>query len=482
MAANIKNPRTFSDAFGIDPKKLESEGVFDPILNVDTKLFIDPLLLSESKHSEIKKEGLVRYRKHFEQLITLLKNSKSKNDKAWKTAEKLAAYPEITGTCLGYGAASTRGRAWGKVLRENFLTAASETISLGIIDPDLFLVVALLEDGIGADLISDMTTNIILNDLEKFNSRICKKYGIKTQLFSFKNGMKASFARNPLIEKEVTPIILVPTDILRELPIANCWEDIGDAAFNNADLRHRVNTNIGEIWKSSVRKDKKEDIRKEVYSSKESFQVLLESLQLAPKEPYDQTSDPSGFMAWMRVSKTFSKKYPLKLKHSAKPTIDDIHNIVTAIIEHYRDLVENKGLWKELWSGTKRRPEKSAQRIFFAIADVYCRINDLDITPEADSGSGPVDFKVSSSYKNRVLVELKLSTNSKVVTAYESQLNAYRKAESTTRASYVVIDVGSMGTKEKRLMEIRNNALKNKEPASKLEFISGLRQKSASKR
>jgi hypothetical protein len=174
--------------------------------------------------------------------------------------------------------------------------------------------------------------------------------------------------------------------------------------------------------------------------------------------------------------------YPLSLALGARPTIDEIHAVVTTIIEHYRELVENKGLWKEFWSGTTRRGEKSAQRIFFAVADAYCRANDLDITPEADSGAGPVDFKISSSYKNRVLVELKLSSNSKVVDGYAKQLLAYRKAERTTRASYLVADVGGMGNKDKRLLKAKNDALKRGEPASVLEFVNAKRQKSASKR
>lgn len=36
------------------------------------------------------------------------------------------------------------------------------------------------------------------------------------------------------------PIILVPEDIVRELPIANDWSDIERAAMENARIRDRV--------------------------------------------------------------------------------------------------------------------------------------------------------------------------------------------------------------------------------------------------
>jgi len=482
MAKRIKNPKSFSEAFEVPVNALAAEGILDPVLNVDTKLFIDPLLLRASQHKEIRVDAVKSYRERFTTLISLLSGATDNNHIGWRTADRLLTFPEIPGTCLGYGAATIRGRSWGPVLRRRVLKAAKQTIDLGVNDPDLFLVIALLEDGIGPDLISDMTTNVILTDLEALNVRLCRKFNVETESFTFKNGTTARFARNPTGATERVPVILVPTDILRELPIVTSWEDVGDAAAKNSALRHRVNNLIGHIWKASVRKKQKDQIRREIYSSKAAFEAILETIRAVPKIAYDAVSDPEGHMAWMRLHATVAATYPLTLALGGRPTIDEIHAVVTTIIEHYRKLVETKGLWKEFWSGTTRRGEKSAQRIFFAVADAYCKANDLDITPEADSGAGPVDFKISSSYKNRVLVELKLSSNSKVVDGYAKQLLAYRKAESTTRASYLVADVGGMGNKDKRLLKAKNDARKRGEPASVLEFVNAKRQKSASKR
>jgi hypothetical protein len=71
-----------------------------------------------------------------------------------------------------------------------------------------------------------------------------------------------------------------------------------------------------------------------------------------------------------------------------------------------------------LYHAGSPRPEKAAQRLFFAIAYAYCKANNLDVTPEADTGNGPVDFKVSLGFTGRVLVEIKLSTNTKLVRGY----------------------------------------------------------------
>ena len=92
-------------------------------------------------------------------------------------------------------------------------------------------------------------------------------------------------------------------------------------------------------------------------------------------------------------------------------------------------MVENKGLWKELWDENgKPRKEKASQRLFFAVAYSYCKANNIDLTPEADSGNGPVDFKLSQGFDSKLVVEVKLSTNGRLVHGYEKQLEIYKKA------------------------------------------------------
>lgn len=71
---------------------------------------------------------------------------------------------------------------------------------------------------------------------------------------------------------------------------------------------------------------------------------------------------------------------------------------------------------------SKPRPESMSQMLFYMIASVYCKINNLDITPEAETGRGPVDFKVSSGFSDRVLVEVKLSSNPGLLHGYTTQL------------------------------------------------------------
>ena len=146
-------------------------------------------------------------------------------------------------------------------------------------------------------------------------------------------------------------------------------------------------------------------------------------------------------------------------------------------------MIENCGLNRELYKGTGApRHESTAQRLFFAIAYSYCKANDIDISPEIDTGSGAVDFKFSSGFEARVLVEIKLSSNPKVIHGYKTQLEVYRVAQETMRAVYLIIDVGKMGKKHQRLIDVRNTARKDGIPLSDLRFIDGSLRPTASKR
>ena len=158
-----------------------------------------------------------------------------------------------------------------------------------------------------------------------------------------------------------------------------------------------------------------------------------------------------------------------------------IRKVVEQIVEQFRFLIEERHLHKELYHRGKPRPERTAQMLFFAIAHSYCEANNLDLTPEADTGNGQVDFKVSQGFRGRVLVEIKLSSNNKLVKGYTRQLEAYKRAEQTARAYYVVIDIGRMGKKDERLTQARNRAVSEGNSAPPIVWVDGKQKPSASK-
>lgn len=479
--AKAKNPVTFSDYFGISSDRLDELGVFDLTLAIDTKLFIDPLLLQFSSHHEISNEGVAKYRTHFENVIKFLSYTQGKDDTAWRSAKRLLEFHEIKGTCLGYGAGSISGSGFGSALTNRILHVAKEIVDLGVRDPDLFPLMALFEADIGPDRISDMVTNVIIGALSEFNKRILDELGIVGEIFELSFGTMY-FVLNPF-ENFRTPVVLVPNDILRKLPVAQDWDEVADVAIKNQELRNRVNAYIGHIWEKKTKRDKAK-LKSQALTSEAAFNTLLDIIHSAPSIPYDSIKDPDGLISWARLAQKYASNYPLKIPpEKLALSLESVFEIVRTIIVQFRQLVEINGLNRELFTKDKKpRRESSAQRIFFAVAYSYCKANDLDISPEIDTGTGKIDFKFSTGFESRVLVEVKLSSNSQLVSGYSTQLELYKKSEETMKAFYLVIDVGGTGNKDTRLFKIRNEASDQGHPLSEVEFIDARLKPTASKR
>lgn len=476
--AKIKDPILFSKHYGLEKLALEKKGVLDPVLNVDTKLFIDPMLLETSKHPEMQ-AAHTTITEFFELIIKLLSNSKGEGDLPWKTAFKKFLFHEISGTCIGYGA-GIGGSGWGRVKAKKTMNTAKEIIDLGIKDPELFIAIPLLEENIGPDLISDMVTNIVIENIIEFNARVLKDLKIKGEEFNIK-GLKCRLAENATTNKK-SPVFLLPLDILRDLPIANDWEEVCTVASENQLLRDQVSGLIGEIWRTKSKRQKS-DIREKALSSKQAFMALLKTIQSVEPKAYDVDKDPDGLRSWIDIHENIATEFPLALSKPKAENINSLTELTEKIIEQYTWLIEERGLSRLLWveKNKKRVHESVAQMLFFAVADCYAKANNIDITPEADIGRGAVDFKFSSGYEARVLVEIKFSDHGYVVSGYEKQLEIYKSAERTNAGFYVVIDVGHMGTKDDQLLALKSESIKERGSASEVVFINGEVKPSASK-
>lgn len=474
-----KNPVTVSGQFKVDAKRLAKLGVLDSTLAIDTRLFIDPLLLRKSTHKEFNDDAVANYRKFFERIIALLAQCESVGDPAWNAAYRLFNFPEVPGTCLGYGAGSIRGSGWGPELRERTLKVALQVVRIGVRDPDLFPAMALFEEKIGPDRLSDMTANISLAALEKFNTRVLRSLGLKGEIFVIR-GEPYTFLRNPL-EIKATPVILVPTDVLRDLPIARDWDGVKVAAEHNQALRDRVNQHVTELWEAKTKRDK-EALKKQALTSKEAFQTVLDTIRAMGDSAYDVARDPLNLVQWARIGREYSERNPIDGPKKVE-TAAELFRCVQLIIEQFRHLIEDCGLNRELYVAKGRpRHESSAQRIFFSVAYAYCKAFNVDVSPEIDTGNGRIDFKFSKGFKARVLVEIKLSSNPSLVAGFVNQLEVYKQAQETTKAFYLIVDVGRMGQKDKEVVAIRNKRIKDRLPVSDIEFVDGAIYPTASKR
>ncbi|WP_275234004.1 hypothetical protein [Pantoea ananatis] len=478
--AQVTELTTLSSLEGIDIDMLDSLGVTDVILNADTALFIDPLLLSCSKHKEINKNGTEKYDEKFRTIKKFLQASKVEGDLPWKAARKQFKFPEVSYTCLGYSSSTTNGSAWGEFLIESTLKTAKEIINLGVDDEDFFMGLSLFEEGIGPDRISDMTTNIIFDDLIDFTIRVNEELKLPIKEFEIKKtGKVFTSIVNPV---NGGPLILVPSDIVRALPIVTDWSDIGLATRQNENLRDRLNEKVGGIWATMSRKEK-DRAKSLALRSKEAFSEVLELIRAIERTPYDIKNDKNGEFFWRKVINIIAKEHPLDLSNFKKEALteESFTALVKTIIDEFKTLIEDKGIWKELWSEDgKNRKERAVQRLLFTVAYSYCKANDLDLAPESDSGNGPVDFKISQGFTKKIVVEVKLSTNPSLVHGYEKQLEIYKKADDTNLGIFIIMDIGKIGKKFEKTIQARNKFLESNPIASEIIVIDGKPKASAS--
>lgn len=475
MAATLVKPVLFSASFNVAPSAFTSAGLIDPMLNADTRLFIDPLLIHKSQNAFIKAQGLALLRKRFAEVIDLLAASQTKEDAAWRAAFRNLDLSERAETGLGYGGASTSGSSRSMAIRNSILDTAKDIIVLGEKNPNIIPLMGLFEEGVGPDTLSDMTTNYLLPVLCELTEEFCAKNAIITTEFGSKYA-NCNLPLNPYSPNN--PVILVPKDILRDLPLAADWGDVSRVVAEIEEIRTAINKMFGDMSRASIT-ERKAAIRKAALASRKNLRALLNALADA-SESYDEKADLDGFYTFRKILSEDRAKYKGLVSAPKSKSHQTLHELITAITTEFRELVENNNLWELLWHGTTPRHERASQLLFFAVSNVLCAVNDIDISPETNAGGGPVDFKFSTGYSGRVLVELKLSKG-QVVSGYTKQLERYKIASKTQGGVFVIMDVGGLGNKLKVIQKLQQQALSRGDPVSSIVYIDAKRQVSASK-
>jgi hypothetical protein len=201
-------PKSLSMLLDIDSSDLTDRDAFDPILDLDTRLFIDPHLLKHTEIAELK-GSYTKLQQHFRAIGKLLAASDTAGDAFWRKADAMMKWPEVKGLCIGYSKEGTSGSGIGPDLRKRLLRTAKEIINKGKDDPELFELIGLLEDDFGSDRISDMTANIIKDDLAEFTKRVLTELDLDISeklMVSPQTGLPI----NPFTNK---PLLLVPKSL-----------------------------------------------------------------------------------------------------------------------------------------------------------------------------------------------------------------------------------------------------------------------------
>ena len=445
-------PVSVTSHFDINLIEFKETGALDAILNVDTRLFIDPFLLPYTSSLELKnsKEKVLSY---FQDILTLLSNTNSQYDRTWREAKKKLYFPEAKGFNLGYGSLGSSGSGMGKKFRNQLLEVGFEIVQKGIKDPVIFELVGIFEEGIGCDRISDMICRILYPEFMSFSQRVFQKFDVKTYPIKYMNKI-FSLPRNPFRNYE--PIILSPKDILKDLPIAHCLDDIDFICSKNKELRDKLSSIIGQDWSNKIKKIKKSDLKRLFLENPKILNDLIQFYKNSKPQFYNYSEDPSGEATWLPLAHKFTSENPLNLElPDQSQSLDTLKKIVGKIINKFGKLIEYNGLNRFLFKDNgKPKPEQAAQLLFYAISNIYCENNRLTVARESNAGRGPVDFKIANENIN-IIVDLKLSSNTRLKHAYTSQIPIYQKSESSSHAIILVLKVKKNNVSVDKLLKTR---------------------------
>jgi hypothetical protein len=464
--------------FRIPVRQLKKVGALNAYLGIDTKVFVDPALLRKAKTPEFRgvTKDLTAY---FSPIIRLLKASRSIGDVAWETAVRKLRFKEEQGAALGYSAAGGSGRGIGQLLAETLVRRGKEIVELGIEDPEMFELIGLFQEGFGPDLLSDMAVSILKDRFFAYTQRLTARLELNpTKKFKFK---KKAWTL-PVHPDGKTALIFVPSEVLTPLPIALDRSEIAEVAQFNAEVRAAWNAIIAAAGKEK-RDPSKAEIRKMLLAKPKNLLDLIAVYKKAARRGYDFAKDPLGLFSWDYFGRTAAESYPLEIKTTRPKSVADLRQVLNLIVAQFKKNIEENKLYEVLYGESgEARPEVFPQRLFYAIADTYCAANDVDLNREPNAGNGPVDFKLSSGYKGRVLIEIKKSTNPQLLHGFEVQLDAYQKSEATEESLYLILRMSEGQTGIKDVLALREKKLKEGLKVPDIIVIDARKKAPASKR
>ncbi len=341
--------------------------------------------------------------------------------------------------CIGYSSGNTDGRGSGTEFNDKIIQSAKEIVELAQGDPEIFLLLPLLEEGIAGDRISDMVQNIIDDDICRYTVDIMTKLGIKGNVeYVTKNHHRYWLLKNPFSKH---PIKLLPRDILSNLPMADCVGSIiHDLAEHNARLRDIVNKDIAYIWFETTKAERKEMLLSELKTNKSFFIETLNALKEYDFEHYDLEKDSEGLYKWLTDSKYFTDFELPKETRICADNIDALLFSVTGIVAHFKELIENNGVWQIFWASYQAEyrhvREYYSQMIFYAVCSTWLTAQESNIKIILLQDKGPIRLKFTVSGNCSLVLHIKHANNTSLFKGY---MDALEKCRALDDEKYVFL-------------------------------------------
>lgn len=427
----------FSDEY----KRIIEEDCFDPILIADTELFVDPFAAFNETEGVFSHsfEKIVLF---FNEAFKLAAQTPDRKGVVYSKLESIMTFPEVNELGLGYSE-SNNGAGTSKLFRDRIIDSLYKSIGRGVNSYRHFEEIAIFEKGIGCDRISDITCNILKEEIITYTQSICRKLNIPMHNVKMRN-VKFDFEHLRWVDGMVDlpynkyknrGILLVPKRFLNDLPTIN------PDGFKDYVWEHK-----SEILRNDLNYSIKADLDKEaiINIARRNPEWVKEYEECQEREeikPYDLKKDKKGIYGWACSElRDHVKSHPFIFSDE-----NSFAECILGICKSFKNFVETEKGYTLLWNedSAKPKPETALQTLFFCFIKEYGKLLDIDISRESNGGRGPVDFKLSQGYYMRVLIETKLVSNSKYWHGLERQLPLYMLSEEVDKGIFLLVAFSS---------------------------------------
>ena len=470
----------YSQYFKLQHKDFVSNGVYNAFLDKDSLLHVDPLLLKGCTIPEFK-ESYKKFLEHFQNLIPLVKFVRNTNEKDpfFKRIISRFTMHEIPNTGLGFSKENAYGKGISGNLAKQLAESAFTIIQAGLIEPEIFGLMQLIEDNVGADRISDMTLSILQEDFLAYTQRIAKKFNITTQ--------KYKFAYDRVYEVPYykgNPIHFIPMQLLTDLPIAHSFDEIDKVCNYNNQLKKKIAEIIGIAW-IKCKDYKKKDWKELILNNKDCYDAAITYYKGLQGVPYDFSSDQKKEYLDILLNDLLLQ-HPISFSSVKKDNPQlEVYEITKSICLQFKHLVEDNRL-SEMFYKNKRNPDETDwQMLLYTVADTYKEAANLDvsITREDNPGVGEIDFHITHGSKANTVIEIKRSNNANLIHGYRTQLAAYMQAEKADSGIFMIImEDDSYERIKSQIEKVQADMQTKGEYIPEVIFVNGKRQYSASNR
>ena len=419
-----------------------NDGWFNPQIGWDTKVFIDPILIKRTKIRE--------FNNSYNKLVDFFTNSIriSNSNYPRKLINMVFSFDEVEEANLGFTYDGNSGSGLKGKTALKVLNNLDKYIKEGLFSVEDFAIISIFDKNVSGDRITDMILNVLKDEFITYSYNIAKKNGFPTKTTRIKGSFdfdemrwKEVKAELPFVidsNNKINFVILVPKEFLVT------------SLYNNDNnlidwIYHNEYDYVKEVFDYNLKKEllkNKELIIEDIMKNRK-----IDTINRFIKNGDNHTSYDFDIDKEKENTIYESAK---QLYHSAmeKETIEFSEKCSTlCLVEKLIDLlkesiIDNNGrtiIYDD--KNTKFIKEIKITKLEQLLFQYFIEGGNynLDISPETNSGHGPVDIKISNG-SEKVIIENKLSTNTHLLECLdeEKQLHIYLKQEKCKDAFLIV--------------------------------------------